>query len=77
MPAGWLAVTGEASFEWTLPCSCKGQGVVAWMFVPSCKVMERILFFVSVNRFWCIWMRALVFEASALRIGPGFLCWVV
>jgi len=35
------------------------------------------LFFVMVNRFWCIWMRALVFEVSALRIGPGFLCWVV
>jgi hypothetical protein len=35
------------------------------------------LFFVRVNRFWCVWMRALVFVDISMETGPGLLQWVV
>jgi hypothetical protein len=47
---------------------------------PSLVVLGGTkLFFVRVNRFWCVWIRVLVFGSARVvqKIGPGFWQWVV
>jgi hypothetical protein len=45
--------------------SGKGAGGGMRKFVPSLIVDGNGMFFVRVNRFWCVWIRALVFERHA------------
>jgi hypothetical protein len=39
----------------------KVGAVGIWMFVPKLDCWGANLFFVRVNRFWCVWIRVLDF----------------
>jgi len=41
-------------------CSCKGQIEKKTGCLFPASMLRNELFFVRVNRFWCVWMRALV-----------------
>jgi hypothetical protein len=45
------------------------------------SMLRSKLFFVRVNRFWCVWIRApvdaLVMQMVGVFAGPGVLRWVV
>jgi hypothetical protein len=60
---GWLGVfTGK--FRVSNFCNAvpeKVGGVEIWMFVLLPAGWGTKLFFVKVNRFWCVWIRALNF----------------
>ncbi len=46
----------ENRFRFFLARSCEGRVWKDWMFVPS-YVVGNEMFFVRVNRFWCVWIR--------------------
>jgi hypothetical protein len=60
----WLLnVMGKIAFRFFGCRSGKVRQRENWMFAPSLVVWER-KFFVSVNRFWCVWIRVLVLRAA-------------
>ncbi len=63
----------EIAFRFFCAGSCEGPEQKNWMFaVPAELLAGANCSFVRVNRFWCVWMRALVFVL--LHEGwPGFL----
>jgi len=77
-----LIVYEEIEFRFSvLCCSCKGQSVrqKAGCLLPA-SMLRNSLFFVRVNRFWCVWMRVPVWVgcvSNQVEAGPDFLRWVV
>jgi hypothetical protein len=61
---------GEIEFRFFFfACSCKGQVKMRSDVALPASMLRSNLFFVRVNRFWCVWIRApvLVFHVSGER----------
>jgi hypothetical protein len=64
-----LLLWGNSSFESSrLSLLKRSMSEEIWRFAPSLIVGSREMFFVRVNRFWCVWMRELVLKKTGPKI---------